>query len=435
MENWNGYYTIDDPNDTLKACYTIDDPYDTWNGYYTKDDPDDRLKPWDNPIVKEAIDTAKEDQNEKIIKLDDEEADIAVKEEAKMKEKEENADEERKEEDQNEKIIKPDNEEAEMTKKEEKAVEEMKQDDHERKKKENMTKPDCDPDNIATKSIYPMKCDKECSVSNQLLNTFLSMQEYMASNHWNDDVIEQLLIYEKQKNINEEWTHLRAKAHLCKTKFLESNNLQHFLSDYRNCEQVENWMTTCMTFFKADDNVDSKEEDVEAMIEEHEDIERYHEFSINDCRNQLKPVMHLLPHWMKKYTTETTYSGDCQYTCLSTGGCIVQYRGYTLGKCEPNGGACVGTPKQCKDCSAVVNCLKKGSSYGQRETNGHPDFHAVSKDLKKMLIDSKNFWPADYGNYGPLIIRLAWHASGSFRTIDGRGGADGGRMRFDPERS
>ena len=140
-----------------------------------------------------------EDQNEKIIKLDDEEADIAVKEEAKMKEKEENADEERKEENQNEKIIKPDNEEAEMTKKEEKAVEEMKQDDHERKKKENMTKPDCDPDNIATKSIYPMKCDKECSVSNQLLNTFLSMQEYMASNHWNDDVIEQLLIYEKQK--------------------------------------------------------------------------------------------------------------------------------------------------------------------------------------------------------------------------------------------
>ena len=152
-------------------------------------------------------------------------ADIAVKEEAKMKEKEENADEERKEEDQNEKIIKPDNEEAEMTKKEEKAVEEMKQDDHERKKKENMTKPDCDPDNIATKSIYPMKCDKECSVSNQLLNTFLSIQEYMASNHWIDDVIEQLLIYEKQKNINEEWTHLRAKAHLCKTKFLESNNL------------------------------------------------------------------------------------------------------------------------------------------------------------------------------------------------------------------
>ena len=40
---------------------------ENWNGYYTKDDPDDRLKPWDNPIVKEAIDTAKEDQNEKII--------------------------------------------------------------------------------------------------------------------------------------------------------------------------------------------------------------------------------------------------------------------------------------------------------------------------------------------------------------------------------
>ena len=63
-DTWNGYYTIDDPNDTFKACYTIDDPYDTWNGYYTIDDPDDRLKPWDNPIVKEAIDTAKEENDE-----------------------------------------------------------------------------------------------------------------------------------------------------------------------------------------------------------------------------------------------------------------------------------------------------------------------------------------------------------------------------------
>ncbi|WP_064607930.1 catalase/peroxidase HPI [Photobacterium sp. J15] len=73
-----------------------------------------------------------------------------------------------------------------------------------------------------------------------------------------------------------------------------------------------------------------------------------------------------------------------------------------------------------------------GENFNYRQEFKKLDLNEVKKDLTQVMTDSKDWWPADYGHYGPLIIRMAWHAAGTYRTSDGRGGASTGNQRFAP---
>ena len=80
--------------------------------------------------------------------------------------------------------------------------------------------------------------------------------------------------------------------------------------------------------------------------------------------------------------------------------------------------------------SAKSNPL--GEAFNYAEEFKTLDLQAVKQDLVALMTDSQDWWPADYGHYGPLFIRMAWHAAGTYRTGDGRGGAGAGSQRFAP---
>ncbi len=71
-------------------------------------------------------------------------------------------------------------------------------------------------------------------------------------------------------------------------------------------------------------------------------------------------------------------------------------------------------------------------SYNYAKEFSKVDLKALKKDIHKIMMTSQEWWPADYGNYGPFFIRMAWHSAGTYRTQDGRGGAGGGQQRFEP---
>ena len=73
-----------------------------------------------------------------------------------------------------------------------------------------------------------------------------------------------------------------------------------------------------------------------------------------------------------------------------------------------------------------------GDDFNYAEAFKKLDYQAVKDDLRALMTDSQSWWPADYGHYGPLFIRMAWHAAGTYRTADGRGGANSGQQRFAP---
>ena len=73
-----------------------------------------------------------------------------------------------------------------------------------------------------------------------------------------------------------------------------------------------------------------------------------------------------------------------------------------------------------------------GKKFDYEKEFNSLDIKALKRDIEKVMTTSQEWWPADYGHYGPFFIRMAWHSAGTYRTSDGRGGGGAGMQRFAP---
>ena len=116
--------------------------------------------------------------------------------------------------------------------------------------------------------------------------------------------------------------------------------------------------------------------------------------------------------------TDDKSAGKCPFTGGTRGHTIA-----TGGRTRSTSRCCIGTPT-CPIRWARTSTTPRSSR--------RLDLNAVIKDLHALMTDSQEWWPADFGHYGGLFIRLAWHAAGTYRITDGRGGAGAGQQRFAP---
>ncbi|HTP36854.1 MAG TPA: peroxidase family protein, partial [Methyloceanibacter sp.] len=112
----------------------------------------------------------------------------------------------------------------------------------------------------------------------------------------------------------------------------------------------------------------------------------------------------------------------------------------SAGKCPFTGGSRGATNRDWWPNQLDLEVLHRNSSlsdpmgkdFDYAEEFKSLDLNAVIKDLRALMTDSQEWWPADFGHYGGLFIRMAWHSAGTYRITDGRGGAGAGQQRFAP---